>query len=187
VHDAWRYGRPGRPPVPFEELHLIDKFRKKRGNKEVPLPRECAIPKCSRVAHQWCRWQSQSIALCSMHCQRVYHSPDNLFNPHPLRRHNGAGYISRGYRMFSRNGKKLAEHRYVMEQTLGRPLRSDEHVHHRNGDKLDNRPKNLMVLSNAEHKLLHYRYGWSLHEFSLDALKQLRANLDSLIAKVESH
>jgi hypothetical protein len=35
------------------------------------------------------------------------------------------------------------QHRHVMSQMLGRPLREGENVHHRNGDRTDNRPENL--------------------------------------------
>mgnify|MGYP001587756592 FL=1 len=39
----------------------------------------------------------------------------------------------------------IPEHRYVMQQSLGRPLDKDETVHHINGDKTDNRLANLQL------------------------------------------
>lgn len=48
-----------------------------------------------------------------------------------------------------------AEHRLIVEQDLGRELRSDEIVHHLNGNKMDNRLDNLVVMTRSEHAVAH--------------------------------
>ena len=59
------------------------------------------------------------------------------------------------YHIIQINGKRYFEHRYVMEQHLGRKLGPDEVVHHINGNRKDNRLENLEVLSTFEHNSGH--------------------------------
>lgn len=103
----------------------------RRQNNSTP----CAADACDR--------SSYSRGLCVMHYGRLNRGMD-LGGPDALKATPGSGYVrSDGYRQMLVDGRRVLEHRLVMEEILGRPLEAWENVHHLNGDRSDNRPVNL--------------------------------------------
>jgi len=80
---------------------------------------------------------------------------------------NGGEYIDKkGYKWIRVPDKTInsyrgymKEHRYVMSKFLKRPINKNEHIHHINKNKLDNRTKNLSILKSSEHSKLHFPKG----------------------------
>jgi len=80
----------------------------------------------------------------------------------------GGGYVyirCEDHPRATKKGKYVIEHRLIMEKHLGRLLGTQEHVHHKNGIRTDNRIENLALLSESEHHRYHWRPMYRINIF----------------------
>jgi HNH endonuclease len=101
--------------------------------------------------------RSASQTICSCGCGQATtvdprNRPRRFVHGHNRRGISSPeGWIEQGMRFVWADGKKRPLHRLIVEEKLGRPLRSDEIVRHRDGDLLNNDPTNLIVVSREDH------------------------------------
>lgn len=115
---------------------------KRHGSTDKPIK----IKNSKTCKIDGCDTPHRVLGYCTKHHARFKKHGDPLIS---LR--SGNGYTNqRGYRVV-RSGKiQVPEHRLVMETSLGRKLLSNENVHHKNGNKIDNRIENLELWSTKQ-------------------------------------
>lgn len=106
---------------------------------------------CEQCGEQYAKrsseayWQFDERRFCSRRCAGLGLNP----------RTPDGEFKARYRKVKTADGRNMMEHRYVMEQVLGRRLMRSEQVHHKNHDRLDNRPENLEIVTSSEHGLRH--------------------------------
>lgn len=127
-------------------------FRPPR-KEQKPIGSPCKHPSCSGVTEQ-----GSAQGYCGAHYQRWKKGADMDLPIQRVRQKNK--YINRdGYVVWAdrksphasnkQNGTVL-EHRHVMGEHLGRTLFKDENVHHKNGNRSDNRLSNLELWTKSQ-------------------------------------
>ena len=92
------------------------------------------------------------------------------------------------YKALKINGKRIDEHRLIAIKIFGEDACRGKIVHHKNGDKRDNRPENLELMTRSEH-MKHHRQdlvGVSYYKTNLGkAVKErfLRTDYDTPLNK----
>lgn len=96
----------------------------------------------------------------------------------------------RYYKTIQIDKKQVRLHRYIMQQHIGRKLKSSELVHHKNGNIFDNTIKNLQIVTRADHKKLHPEIGLksrfkTKHKISISIIKKMYKTQS--IQKIATH
>jgi hypothetical protein len=109
-------------------------YKRFLSGKDLTTPIRPQMKRAGKCAVDGCDRQVQTRGYCQMHYVRIRRTGE----PGPPQSLAPTGPGS-GYKHVRVNGQDLLEHRWVMEQHLGRALWPDENIHHRNGHRADNR------------------------------------------------
>lgn len=128
----------------------------------------CSVDDCDK--------KQRTLGLCSMHEARMRRRGHTDKVERTRKEYwpskNEAGYII----LWFSDGRRIAQHRYMMEQHLGRNLLPGENVHHINGVRDDNRLENLELWNTRQPsgQRVEDKVAWAIEILNLYAKDKLK-------------
>lgn len=116
------------------------------------MPCQRGVGECENCGKKYVYSHHGAKRFCSKQCFYATQCPIGTTIP------QGDGYVLIKVTQDTPGAKKgstgntywMLEHRYVMQQSLGRPLEKNENVHHKNGKRDDNRIENLELWKRSQ-------------------------------------
>ena len=134
----------------------------------------CKITGCNNIIKDKGR-------ICPKHGNRFWRFRDyNYISPERGKPH----ITSFGYMRININGKRVLQHRYIMEQHLGRKLKEKELIHHLNHIKTDNRIENLeLISSHSKHFKKYHSDTWKYRKHNKPLSIELQNEIINIAQK----
>ena len=120
---------------------------------------------------------------------RERHMAEKINCPIGFKKQEKTGYILVCVGKNNSQGKVLniwkLEHRLIYENALGRNLESGEVIHHRNGNKSDNRLENLQLLTTHTHSVgIETKHSEDIHRLLLKIEAMKKSRLSAIEAQI---
>jgi hypothetical protein len=122
------------------------------GREQWKKDQQKKCPNCGKFYEAASGWRKEKM-FCSRPCLQEHYRINGGPRAVPI----GTRFLEEdGYWSVKVTMKSWRpEHIVIVEKALGEKLKPDEIVHHRNGDKGDNRIDNLQVMTRVEHAKIH--------------------------------